>query len=201
MHPRECNHDGASRETQQVKGKQRRGRTSFHPFPNSYHAASSGATYALFVILASPSSVSRFSTSGPTISSSHHGRSALCACRIDRRRASSCARNDGGRKVEIFRVAMEYVVVLPALKRGGRRTSENMTWASGVTACWCLSSNCSRLGSCVKECDCPWGYSLAKKLRKGNRAVNVVGNIDNAQVSPQLSNLAQADSSCRRGIQ
>lgn len=73
--------------TRRVKKKGRR--TGFQSSPSSYHATSSVATYASLAILASSRSVSRFSRSGPTISVSHHGRSVLWACRMERMRAAS----------------------------------------------------------------------------------------------------------------
>jgi len=82
-----------------IQVKRKNGITAFHPSPRSYHAGSTGSTYALFVIFTSSSSVPRLSTSGPMISSSSQSNHSFSPNLSDRNCAHSCAANELSRYV------------------------------------------------------------------------------------------------------
>ena len=86
----------------------KRARTTVQFPPRSYHPGSVGAMYALLVIFASMSSVSRFSVSGPCTSSSSHHSASLSARCIERVRARAKAAADAGLCVTTGRVCTAY---------------------------------------------------------------------------------------------
>ena len=94
----------------------------------------SGSTYALLVIFARRSSVSRFETSGPMISSSSQSSAALCP-RMESARASEKAAADGGRAVRTGAIGMDSGCGWESgWREEGKGTSAKYTCAEGVTA-------------------------------------------------------------------
>jgi hypothetical protein len=103
-----------------------------HSSVRLYHQSVSGSTYALLVIFARRSSVSRFETSGPMMSSCSQSSVVLCP-RIESARASEKAAADGGCAVRTGAIGMDRG--WESGWRGEcRGTSAKYTCAEGVTA-------------------------------------------------------------------
>jgi hypothetical protein len=146
--------------------------TTGHLSPKSYQPSSPGAKYALFVIFASRSSVSRLLTSGPVTTSSSQSKAALCneESQLDFRALRKASKEGGLYVVKGMVREIVYEVVSPFKANSADcdwETSENATWASEVTACSWRSSSCKGvLWGCGAKVEGLGAQSSSKGTRK-----------------------------------